>query len=108
MEKVSKSRIKELAEGAPTSGNCEIRLLNPKKTGTITLRGYQDPEGQYRPFVDQNGQHRVLKITRTIYLKMDRVSDQLVFMAVKNHPIYMSGPRKVLKLVNLSQRHLIL
>ena len=99
-EKVSSTRVKELAKGAPTEGNCEIRLLNPKRSGTITLRGYQDTDGQYRPFVDQHGQHRVLKITRTIYLNMKNLSDQLLYMAAKLHPIYMSGPRQVLKLVD--------
>lgn len=98
-EKVSAATLKELQKGAPTTGHVEIRLKNPKKTGTIVVRDYLY-EGESRPFVDGNGNHIVRRIQRTIHLNMERVSDRLLYNQVKFHPLYVDGPNPVLLLVD--------
>jgi len=98
-EKLSPNKAKELAADAPKTGNVEVRLMNPKKTGTITLRGY-NVDGVYRPYVDEHGNHRVLRIKRTLYLNMENMSDRLTLMQVSLHPIYIKGSTPVLKIVN--------
>jgi len=100
MEKVSKVAIKELMAEAPTSGNCEIRLKDPKRTGTITVRGYTGADGQHRPFVDKHGQHRIMRFKRTVFLDMKKEDDRLTFNQVRLHPLYVNGPRPVLVIVN--------
>ena len=100
MENVSQKRVKELAEGAPTQGFVEIRLKNPKKTGAITVRDYRDSKGKHRPYVDQYGQSRILKITRTVKLDMNDLDDRLTLNQVSFHPIYMEGSTKTLIIVN--------
>ena len=59
-EPISKARLKELVDLAPEKGNCEIRLKDPKRTGTITVRGYTGKDGRFRPFVDQFGNERII------------------------------------------------
>jgi len=100
MEPVNKARIKELCGEAPTEGNVEIRLKDPKRTGTITVRGYTDAKGRYRPFVDQYGNERVKKFSRTVYLDMKETDDRLTYEQVRLHPLYINGPRPVLVIVN--------
>lgn len=98
--KVSAKRVKELADGAPMDGNVEIRLKDPKKTGTITVRGYRGKDGSNRPYVDQHGQHRIMKISRTLFLDMKKLDDRLTLQQVANHPIYIHGSAKSLVIVN--------
>jgi major membrane immunogen (membrane-anchored lipoprotein) len=100
MENVSQKRVKELADGTPTEGFVEIRLKNPKKTGAITVRDYKDGEGRHRPYVDQYGQPRILKITRTVKLDMKNMDDRLTLNQVSLHPIYVSGATKSLIIIN--------
>jgi len=97
---VTKARLKELVSDAPTKGNCEIRLRNPKKSGTITVRGYTDKDGRHRPYVDEHGNERVMRIKRTVYLDLTKMGDRLTLEQVRLHPIYVGGVRPVLVIVN--------
>jgi hypothetical protein len=97
---VSPKRVKELSEGAPKQGLVEIRLKDPKKTGTITVRGYKEVNGQHRPYVDQYGQNRIMKISKTLFLDMVSTDDRLTLQQVANHPIYIKGQWKSLVIVN--------
>lgn len=99
-EKISKARVKELMSDSPTSGNIEIRLRDPKRSGSITVRGYTGDDGQFRPFVDQHGNERIKKFTRTVYLNMNKDDDRLTYSQVANHPLYIKGARPVLVIVN--------
>ena len=99
-EKVSAKIVKELSAGAPKQGLVEIRLVDPKKTGTITVREYKDKTGQIRPYVDQHGQHRITKISKTLYLNMTNEDDRLTLQQVAYHPIYIKGSAKSLIIVN--------
>ena len=79
MEKLAKAEIKNLTKGLPLSGIVEVRLVNPKRTGTITVRGINaiDDFGNHtwRPFVDSNGNERVEKITRKKMLRLENEND---------------------------------
>lgn len=98
---VNAAKRKELMADTPKEGNVEIRLKDPKRTGSITLRGYTDKkDGQYRPYVDKFGNERVFKFIRTVYLDMNKEDDRLTLAHVANHPIYINGPRPVLVIVN--------
>lgn len=99
-EALSKAEVKELMVNSPKNGNVEIRLKDPKRTGSITLRGYTGKDGAYRPYVDKYGNERVYKFARTVYLDMNKEDDRLTLQAVVNHPIYIDGPRPVLVVVN--------
>ena len=58
METLSKTAVKallkDLLEGVPTNGFAEIRLIDPKRSGTIVIRGYLIGRKR-RPYVDENG-----------------------------------------------------
>ena len=99
MEALNKTRVKELAMGAPTKGHVEIRLKNPKKTGTIVVRDYLQ-NGKKRPFVDAEGNHIVRRIQRTIHLNMEEMSDRLLYNQVKFHPLYVDGANPTLLIVD--------
>ena len=100
MEKLSSAAIKKLVALAPESGLAEIRLVNPKRTGTITVRGYNDETGDFRPFVDQHGNERVIRINKKVLLDLSKLKDQLTYEQVRLHPIYVKGATPVLKLIN--------
>jgi hypothetical protein len=99
-EKVSIAKVKELSSDAPKSGFAEIRLKNPKRTGSITVRGYNGEDGNYRPFVDKNGNHRIQRMTKKRLLNLSNVDDQLLYEQVRLHPIYVMGANPVLSLHN--------
>lgn len=99
-ENLSKARIEELVSDCPKSGLVEVRLKNPKRTGTITVRDYTDVRGQRRPYVDQYGSERVLRVKRTLYLDLSKQDDRLTYEQVRNHPVYVGGARPVLYVIN--------
>jgi len=97
---VSATKVKELMSSTPSEGLVEIRLKDPKRSGTITVRGYSDESGNYRPLVDQNGKERVIKIQRTLNLNMKNVNDRLALAHIQEHPIYIKGSTPILVVVN--------
>jgi hypothetical protein len=103
-EKYTKSEIAELIKGAPSKGNVEIRLKDPKRTGTITLRDYilelEDGAVDYRPFIDSNGNHRIAKYKGKKVLRMTNENDRLEYVHLKNHPKYTNGSNQVLLIYN--------
>jgi len=99
METLNKTAIKKLVEGVPAEGFAEIRLLNPKKTGTIVIRDYLI-DGKKRLYVDQHGAERVLKVQKKILLNLSDLNDRLTYEQVRLHPIYVKGANPVLKLIN--------
>lgn len=106
-EKYTKQDIAKMLKGVPESGNVEIRMINPKKTGTITLRDYsvEDENGalDYRPFIDSLGNHRIAKYTKKKVLRMNNDNDRLEFIQLKNHPLYMSGATAIFTLFNYEE-----
>ena len=106
-ERLSKKEIAELMNGTPTSGTVEVQLINPKRTGSITLRDYymEDEFGSrlYRPFVDSNGNEKVAKYTKKKVLNLTNENDRLEFAHLKEHPIYVKSANPVIKLVNFDE-----
>jgi hypothetical protein len=99
---VSKTMKKELLDGAPTSGQVEVRLRNPKRTGSVTLRDYS-VNGRQRPYIDEHGNFRVLRITKNILLNMENENDRLTYNQLKFHPKYTKGGNSVLTLHNIEE-----
>jgi len=107
MEKLAKAEIKNLTKGLPISGIVEVRLVDPKRTGTITVRGCNqiDDFGNHtwRPFVDSNGSERIEKITKKRLLRLSIENDRLLYGQLIHHPHYVNSPSSVIKLVNLEE-----
>ncbi len=83
----------------------EVRMINPKRTGTITLRDYNDPiTGEYREFKDAHGNSRVKKYTKPLYiLKLDNENDRLEYEHLKNHPLYVGGSEPLLRIIDTTE-----
>jgi len=106
-EKYSKQDIVAMLKGVPSDGNVEIRMINPKKTGSVTLRDYTvtDSNGasDYRPFVDANGGHRIAKYTKKKVLNMTNDNDRLEYRQLRDHPVYMKGSTAIFTLYNYEE-----
>jgi len=84
-----------------TKGMVEVRMKNPKRTGTITLRDYTDRAGKLRKLVDENGDARVIKYTNAVkFLDLKEKNDRLEYVHLKDHPIYVLGSSPKIVLVN--------
>lgn len=88
-----------------TEGIVEIRMINPKRTGTITVRDYTDPStGAIREFVDGNGNKRIKKYTKAkTVLRMENKTDRLEYEHIKDHPLYVKGSHPLLRVVDVVQ-----
>ena len=86
-------------------GIVEVRMINPKRTGTVTLRDYYDPHtGELREFLDAHGNPRVKKYTKALtVLRLNIENDRLEYEHLKNHPLYVNGSEAVLKIVDVTQ-----
>jgi hypothetical protein len=87
-----------------TEGTVEIRMINPKRTGTVTVRDYTDIEtGELREFKDRNGNPRVKKYTKALtVLDLSRDDDRLEYKHVKDHPLYVLGADPILRVVDVT------
>jgi hypothetical protein len=84
------------------TGIVEVRMINPKRTGTITLRDYTDETGTLRELKDEHGNPRVQKYTKALtVLRMDNETHRLEYMHVKDHPIYVKGSHPILKVIDI-------
>jgi len=84
------------------AGVVEIRMKNPKRTGSVTVRDYTGPDGELREFKDKYGKQRVRKYTRAVVrLDLLNENDLLEFEHVKDHPIYVNGPTPILEIVDV-------
>jgi hypothetical protein len=86
-------------------GIVEVRMINPKRTGTVTLRDYNDPiTGEFREFKDAHGNPRVKKYTKALtILRLNNENDRLEYEHLKNHPLYVNGSEAILKIVDVTQ-----
>lgn len=102
------AKVKSLTKGIKQSGIVEVRLVNPKRTGTITVRGYNEID-QYnthtwRELVDSKGHIRVVKIQGKRTLNLQNENDRILYAHLLNHVHYVKGPKPVLKLVNIEDQ----
>lgn len=82
-------------------GMVEVRMRNPKRTGTITLRDYTDNSGRLREFLDSTGAPRVVKYTKAIkFLDLSDETERLEYEHLKDHPIYVMGSNPIVTISN--------
>lgn len=83
----------------------EVRMVNPKRTGTVFLRDYTDPEtGRLREFIDSFGNPRVKKYTKALtILKLDNPDDLIEYLHVKDHPLYTKNAHPILKVIDITE-----
>lgn len=88
----------------PNKGYGEVRLKNPKATGSITVREYTDENGEVIHLLNSKGVPRVVKITKakTVY-DFSKENDRLEFFHIVNHPIYMSSSSPIIDCINLQE-----
>lgn len=86
-------------------GVVEIRMINPKRTGTVTLRDYLDPNtGLVREFLDAHGNPRVKKYTKALtVLHLNRENDRLEYEHIKHHPLYTNGSEPILRVIDVTE-----
>jgi hypothetical protein len=83
----------------------EVRMVNPKKTGTVFLREYTDlTTGELRDFVDSFGKNRVKKYTKSLtILNLDKVDDLIEYLHIKDHPIYVKSANPIMKVIDITE-----
>lgn len=88
------------------TGRVEIRMVNPKRTGTITVRDYSDKNtGALREFKDSHGNPRVKRYTKaTTILDLSNEDDRLEYLHTKDHPIFVLGAHPCLKVIDVVQQ----
>tara|TARA_R110002126_G_scaffold94290_5_gene222694 strand:+ start:2649 stop:3395 length:747 start_codon:yes stop_codon:yes gene_type:complete len=106
-DRYTDKEIALLAKGAPTKGTIEVRMKDPKRSGSVTLRDFfqENPDGsrEHRPFIDAKGSSRVQKYTRKRTLNMTVLNDRLEYAHLKEHPLYVKGSSPVLVLYNFDE-----
>jgi len=104
----TKAEVKDLTKGVDSSGIVEVRLVDPKRTGTITVRGFNEIDKygshKWRELVDGNGVIRVVKIQRKRSLNLSSDNDRILYAHLQKHTHFVNGPRPLLKLVNVEEQ----
>lgn len=110
MEKtvLNKAQVKNLTNGIAKEGIVEVRLRNPKRTGTIAVRGFYEVDAngthKWRELVDSEGEPRVVKIQRKLILRMANENDRILYAHLLVHPKYVKSPTPILQLVNVEEQ----
>jgi hypothetical protein len=99
LEPVTKAEIED-----PSNVIVKLELINPKKTGSLRVRGYTDiVTGQYKELIDRFGKKRVVIIKKNEKLNLSREDDRLFYEHLKGHPIYVLGSDPSVRLVNTEE-----
>ena len=86
------------------TGKIEIKMINPKRTGTIIVTDYKGEDGKLRELVDEHGNPRVVKYnTGMKILDLSNKTEYLEYLHVKDHPIFVKGTSPVMRVVNITQ-----
>ncbi len=105
---LNKAEVKSLVENTSEIGYAEIRIINPKKTGTVTLREYYEVDSKtgdhtLREYVDAHGKARVLKISKRMVLNLKNLADRITYEQALRHPIYSKGPNPIFRVIDLEK-----
>lgn len=81
----------------------EVRLINPKRTGTLMVRGIANPNtGEYMPCVDINGEETAFALTKAkTILELNNPLHKAVYEILQVHPVYVNTPYPKVKLVDV-------
>jgi hypothetical protein len=82
----------------------EVRLKDPNRTGTITVREYMDLSGALIELKNSKGVPRVVKINRNKKYNLNNIDEKLEFDHIINHPVYVNCPDPILECVNLEEK----
>jgi hypothetical protein len=82
----------------------EVRLKDPNRTGTITVREYMDSSGTLVELKNSKGVPRVVKINRNKKYNLNNEDERLEFEHLQKHPVYVDCPDPILECVNLEER----
>lgn len=105
IEKVEEETINKMLSTYIREGSAEIRLLDHKRTGSITVRDYTDiTTGELKRFVDKYGNTKVTRFTKNRMYDLTDDTQCLEYHHVKAHPIYSTGPTPILQTVNIEAR----
>jgi len=85
----------------PETGQAEIRLVNPKRVGTIVVRDYTDHDGIYRQFYDEHGNPKTTRYNKKKILSFSKINDCLEYLHVKDHIVYCKSNTPVFLPVNI-------
>lgn len=106
----STAKKETLLPEKPNKGIVVIEIIDPKRTGSITVRDYTDLDGEPRRLVDARGAARVVTIkNKNIKLDLSKENDRLLYEHIKDHPVYILGGYPCLRLVNTelqAQKHI--
>lgn len=107
-EKYTKQEVALLQKGIPKSGYVEIRMIDPKRTGSLTMRDYYEEDEfgarKHRPLIDSEGNERVVKYTKAKkILNLSSENDRLEYAHLLDHPIFTKGGSPRIKIVNFEQ-----
>lgn len=82
----------------------EIRVINPKRTGSLVLRSYMDKNNELVEFKDNKGRERSFRLTKAKkYLDLTKPDDKIEYDCWIRHPIYYDCPRPKIKIINRSE-----
>jgi hypothetical protein len=99
-----KGDVKKRLEGLPTVGSGEVRLRDPKRTGTVTVREYWDADsGEEKELLSKSGSPRVTKITNKKKYDFTNIEERLEFFHIKEHPIYSNGGNAIFECINIDE-----
>jgi hypothetical protein len=104
-ERYNKQEIALLQKGIPKTGYVEIRMVDPKRTGSLTLRDYYEEDEfgarKHRPLIDSEGNERVIKYVKSKkVLNLASENDRLEYAHLLDHPIFIKGGQPRMKIVN--------
>lgn len=99
-----KAEVKKMLEGLPEEGHGEIRLRDPKRTGSVTIRDYYSPEtGEQKEFLSSTGNEKVIRLTKKKVYNFKNVDERLEFFHIQGHPIFAKGGNAILECVSLDE-----
>lgn len=105
---LQKSELNKMLSGVKQKGRVEVRLRNPKRTGSITVRTCyktnEDGTERLAYLVDGNGKERVVKINKKLVLNLENINDRLLYVHLKDHPLFVQGPNPIFDVVNMEEQ----
>lgn len=93
------------AKGNSGDRTVEVRLLNPKNTGSLIVRTIRHPEtGKTIKLVDANGEETTFSLNRSrFFLNLSDPFHANVYEILKVHPIYSNASNPKIRMIDVEQ-----